>query len=104
MAGTLLGSAAGEVISFNTEGLDFALTALFVVIFTEQWLSADSHVPALTGVICSVVSLALFGADRFIIPAMLLILAAVSAGYRKNASKLQGKGITKEKGEEFNGQ
>lgn len=104
VAGTFLGSAAGEVISFNTEGLDFALTALFVVIFTEQWLSADSHVPALTGVICSVVSLALFGADRFIIPAMLLILAAVSAGYRKNAPELKGKGITKEKGEDCNGQ
>lgn len=90
VAGTFLGAAAGEFIAFNTEGLDFALTALFVVIFTEQWISAADRRSALTGVACSLVCLALFGADSFIIPAMLLILAAVSVRYRRNRG---GEGI-----------
>ena len=52
--GTLIGAAAGSVITFNTEGLDFALTALFfIVIFTEQWMSQKKHGPAVAGVVCS---------------------------------------------------
>lgn len=87
VAGTLLGAAAGELIAFNTEGLDFALTALFVVIFTEQWISAKDHGPALTGLVCSTICLAVFGGDAFIIPAMVLILAAVSLRYGKNRAE-----------------
>ena len=68
--GALLGSA----VSFNTRGLDFALTALFVVIFIGQWKSQRNHAPALIGVIATAACLLLFGADRFIIPAMALIL------------------------------
>lgn len=56
-------------------GIDFALTALFVTIFVEQWLSSKNHLPALVGVICAAVCLVLFGADNFLIPTMILIAA-----------------------------
>ena len=71
--GTLLGAAAGTMLSVNTEGVDFALTALFVTVMTEQWLTAEDRVPALVGLIASLLCLLLFGAADFLIPAMLLI-------------------------------
>ena len=82
MAGSLLGGVLGYVIPFNTEGIDFALTALFVTVFVEQWLSTRDHVPALIGVVSSVVCLMIFGADGFLIPAMVLITALLAL-YRK---------------------
>lgn len=83
VAGTLVGVAAGSIIEFNTAGLDFALTALFVMIFTEQWLTCSCRWPAAAGVLCSVICLVIFGQDAFIIPAMAAILGVVTAGYRK---------------------
>ncbi len=77
VAGSALGGLAGTMITFDTAGLDFALTALFVVIFTEQWLSCKDHRPALTGLIVSGACLILFGPDSFIIPAMAGILAVI---------------------------
>lgn len=81
VAGSLMGGILGSFISFDTKGLDFALTALFVVIFTDQWKNQKNHRPALTGLIGSVVCVKLFGSGGFIIPAMGLILAALSLGY-----------------------
>lgn len=81
VAGSLMGSILGSFISFDTKGLDFALTALFVVIFTDQWKNQKNHRPALTGLIGSVVCVKLFGSGGFIIPAMGLILATLSLGY-----------------------
>ena len=75
--GSLLGAALGFVIPFNTEGIDFALTALFVTVFVEQWLSTRDHIPALIGVGSSVLCLIIFGADAFLIPAMVLITLAL---------------------------
>ena len=75
VTGSVIGSLLGNIIPFNVEGIDFALTALFVTIFVEQWLTAKSHVPALIGVISSVVCLVIFGADSFLIPAMIVIVA-----------------------------
>ena len=72
--GSVLGAFLGEYIKFNTRGLDFALTALFVVIFINQWLEQKNHYPALVGVLSSAACLLIFGKDSFIIPAMLLIL------------------------------
>ena len=69
------GSILGDIIPFNVEGIDFALTALFVTIYVEQWLSCKNHKPALIGAGCSVLSLILFGADHFLIPAMAMIVA-----------------------------
>lgn len=73
IAGTILGSLAGSLIPINYEGIDFVLTALFVTIFTEQWLSTKNHTPALIGVISTALCLLLFGQDVFLIPSMGLI-------------------------------
>lgn len=71
--GTLLGSAVGQLLPINYEGIGFALTALFVTIFVEQWLSVKNHIPALIGVGASVICLILFGSGSFLIPSMGLI-------------------------------
>ena len=81
--GTFLGAVLGQVITFNTEGLDFALTALFVTIFVEQWLSTEDHKPALTGLSAAVVCLLIFGPSNFLIPTMILITAALLLRRRK---------------------
>lgn len=73
IAGSVLGALAGTLIHFNSEGIDFALTALFLTVFLEQWLSSKKHAPALIGVLVSALCLIVFGADRFLIPAMLII-------------------------------
>lgn len=71
--GTLLGVIVGSLISFNTEGIDFALTALFVTVFLEQWLSMKKYIPQLIGVGVSLACLLIFGAESFLIPSMLII-------------------------------
>lgn len=73
IAGCVLGALLGSLISFDTAGIDFALTALFITVFTDQWLKSRDHLPALTGLAASVVCLLIFGADSFLIPAMILI-------------------------------
>lgn len=73
IGGTALGASLGAVMPFSTEGIDFALTALFLTVFIEQWLSAKRYFSALLGVGASVLALVIFGADRFLIPAMLII-------------------------------
>jgi 4-azaleucine resistance transporter AzlC len=75
VAGSVLGSLAGRMIPINYEGIDFVLTALFVTIFVEQWLSTKNHLPAVVGVSATGICLWLFGADIFLIPSMLLIAA-----------------------------
>lgn len=77
-SGATLGGIFGSLIHFNTEGLDFVMTAMFVVIFMEQWLKERRHTGALLGVGLSLLCLLAFGADSFIIPAMLAILAALT--------------------------
>lgn len=81
--GSVLGAVAGNYITFNTAGLDFALTALFVVIATEQWKQAEGHVPALIGALASVACLMVWGADSFILPAMVSILGLLALDYRR---------------------
>ena len=73
IAGSVLGAVIGTVVQFNSEGIDFALTALFVTVFIEQWRSTKNHAPALIGVGVSVASLMIFGSEKFLIPAMLVI-------------------------------
>ena len=73
VAGTVLGSMAGSLIPMNFEGIDFALTALFVTIFVEQWLSSKDHFPAIVGVVSAAACLLLFGPETFLIPTMILI-------------------------------
>lgn len=76
--GSVTGALLGEIIPFSTEGIDFALTALFVTVFVEQWKSTKEHTPAIIGVGASVVCLIVFGAGDFLIPAMLLITLLLS--------------------------
>ena len=73
------GGLVGGLIRFNTEGLDFVMTAMFVVIFLEQWRKEKRHDSAAVGMAASVVCLAIFGADNFLIPTMVCILAVLTA-------------------------
>lgn len=77
VAGSALGGLAGALLSFNTKGIDFAMTALFVVIFVNQWRESKQHLPALCGLGLTALCLLVFGADNFLLPALLLILAAL---------------------------
>ena len=76
--GSVLGSLLGAVITFNTEGMDFALTALFVTVFVEQWLSTKDHAAAIVGVAASVICLVIFGSGSFLIPSMVAITLALT--------------------------
>ena len=75
VAGSALGGLVGNLITFDTTGLDFALTALFVVLFLEQWKKKGNRPAGVLGMVCAAAALALFGADNLVIPAMALILA-----------------------------
>lgn len=76
--GATIGGIFGSFIHFNTEGLDFVMTSMFVVIFMEQWLKEENHTSSLIGLILSFLCLILFGSDNFMLPAMLTILAALT--------------------------
>lgn len=73
IAGSVLGAVAGTLVQFNSEGIDFALTALFLTVFLEQWLTTKKHAPALIGVGVSAACLLIFGSESFLIPTMLII-------------------------------
>lgn len=77
-SGATLGGLFGALIHFNTEGLDFVMTAMFVVIFMEQWMKDRKHTSALLGLGLSALCLIAFGADHFIIPAMAAILVVLT--------------------------
>lgn len=78
VSGSTLGGVLGSVIHFNTKGLDFVMTAMFVVIFMEQWMKEEKHTSALFGLGVSLLCLLIFGADNFIIPSMLAILGVLT--------------------------
>lgn len=75
--GSFLGGLLGSAISFNTEGIDFAMTALFVVIAVEQWEKTKQHIPAILGFVVSLICLLAFGVSNFLIPAMIGISAGL---------------------------
>lgn len=77
---------SGSLIHFSTKGLDFVMTAMFVVIFMEQWLKEKRHTSTFARVGISLLCLIVFGLDDFIIPAMLAILAALT-GLRRHLAK-----------------
>lgn len=76
--GSLAGSLTGAMFAFDARGIEFSMTALFVVIFTQQWLDARDKRPAMIGVVCALVSLLAFGRERFLLPAMGLIIFCLS--------------------------
>jgi len=86
-AGSAIGAFLGSLISFNTKGLDFVLTALFVSIFVGQWKGQKDHKAAIIGLLCSIVSLYIFGQSNFIIPSMILIIIVLTLFYKKDVKK-----------------
>jgi 4-azaleucine resistance transporter AzlC len=78
VAGSFIGGILGGMIAFNTKGIDFVLTALFVVILIDQWNSTTKHLPAIIGIISAILCRFLFGPSDFIIPAMISILFFVT--------------------------
>jgi len=78
VAGTGLGSLTGKFLPINYEGIEFALTALFVTIFVEQWLSTKNHMPAIIGTASTLLCLLIFGKDIFLIPSMVIIAVVLT--------------------------
>ena len=86
MAGTIFGGVLGQLLPVDLEGIDFCMTALFVIIFIDQWENAESHTPALAGLGIGVLCLCIFGQQSFMLPALLGVsglLLLMQAG-RKN--------------------
>jgi 4-azaleucine resistance transporter AzlC len=75
MLGAVAGGMLGQLIPVQPEGIDFCMTALFIVIFMEQWKSYCSHIPAISGLLVAIVFLLLLGADRFMLPALIAVTA-----------------------------
>ncbi len=76
--GATLGGIFGSLISFNTEGLDFVMTAMFVVIFLEQWMKEKDHTSALLGIGLSALCVVVFGPENFLVPAMAAIVVMLT--------------------------
>lgn len=81
-AGASIGGLFGSLISFSTKGLDFAMTAMFIVIFMEQWRKDSQHISAMIGLLCSLIALWIFGSGDFLLPAMGAILAMLTLARR----------------------
>lgn len=81
--GSAIGGIAGTVIPFDSTGIDFAMTALFVVIFLEQWFQKKNRIPAVIGVVVSFICLQIFGADHFVLPSMLIIIGVLFMSRKK---------------------
>lgn len=86
--GATIGGILGSVINFNIKGIDFVMTAMFVVIFLEHWLGAPKKQPALIGLLTAVACLVIFGKNSFLIPTMACIIILLTI-FRK---PIEGKG------------
>ncbi len=85
--GSMIGALAGSLIPFNSKGIDFAMTALFIVIFVEQWLEKKNRFPAVVGVLASLVCLLVFGKDSFILPSMIIIMIVLLSNHKIEEKK-----------------
>ena len=88
--GSAIGGLAGSFLPFNSEGIDFAMTALFVVIFVEQWMEAKNRIPEMIGVAAALLCLSIFGADNFVLPSMLLITFLLFVGRTRLEKEVEG--------------
>jgi 4-azaleucine resistance transporter AzlC len=79
VSGATIGGLVGSLIHFNTDGISFVMTSMFVVIFMEQWMKEKRHISAYIGLGVAAVCLVLFGADSFLIPTMILIIVFLAA-------------------------
>ena len=80
MIGCVLGVLLGAAMKFNTAGIEFVMTALFITVFVDQWRETKNHIPALSGIAVTLICLLIFGKDNFLIPAMLLIVVVLALG------------------------
>ena len=87
VSGATLGALLGYVIHFDTTGIEFVMTALFVVMFINQWEESESHRSALIGVGCSLLCLLIFGSQSFILPAMALIILCFSLDRKREGKE-----------------
>ena len=87
VTGCVLGSLAGEYIPINYEGVEFVLTALFVTLFVDQWMRTKNHIPAIIGVMSTILCLVLFGRDIFLIPSMALIAVLLTVSRKTGRRK-----------------
>ena len=83
--GTLLGSLLSTALPVNTAGIEFALTALFITVFTDQWLKAKDHLPAILGLVVTAAARLLLGPEKFLIPAMAVLAVLLLLPRRKEA-------------------
>lgn len=81
--GSAIGAIAGTILPINSEGIDFAMTALFLVIFVEQWFEKKNRIPEVIGVAAALTCLLIFGADNFILPTMIIVIAVLFTGRKK---------------------
>ncbi len=86
--GSVLGVVLGNVLTISTDGIEFSMTALFITVFMEQWLSQKNHLPALTGLGASILCLFVFGRDNFLIPTMILITVCLLAQRKQNEKRV----------------
>ena len=96
--GSVVGALLGSLLTFNTAGIEFSMTALFVVVFVEQWKSTSNHLSALIGVFTSIICILIFGADNFLIPAMIAITAVLILCRNKLDKTETGKNQTGKEG------
>ena len=83
IVGSVLGGILGQIIPFDLTGLDFCMTALFLIIFIDQWEKAEKHTLALTGLGIGVICLLIFGENRFMLPALLMVSVLLLLFQRK---------------------
>ena len=86
IAGGAIGNLIGRVLPFSSRGVEFSMTAIFVASFTEQWLSGKNRFSAAVGLITTLACLLIFGADWFLIPAMLIITLILSVFRKREVS------------------
>ena len=76
--GSFLGGWIGTLITFDSTGIDFAMTALFTTVFIQQWIDSENHIPAVLGVAATLICRIIFGREIFLIPAMVIIIAVLT--------------------------
>jgi len=79
LTGSFLGGWIGTLLTFNSTGIDFAMTALFTTVFIQQWIDNKCHIPAVLGVVATLACRIIFGRDIFLIPAMIMIIGVLTA-------------------------
>ena len=98
MIGCVLGVLLGSAMKFNTTGIEFVMTALFITVFVDQWRETKQHLPALSGIGVTFICLLIFGKENFLIPSMVLIVVVLSLFRKKidTGAKVAGVSIAEQ--------